>query len=880
MARERPVRIVDPAVRTSPGSDRSDPAVPDALISPRPAGRMQPAGCIMHARRMLAKAAPRLSVVVFLVATTATASPSVSPPADNWNGQAAVALTETNDASSPLSPCLPLQAEYRENRNVPGSGLVEGDFDQISFASGNATLSFRVTKQGLPPLRLAVMAGPESAATGIPVITTPVIGEQMTTVEFPIHSWDDGEWPATISADLESRARGWCSGAVLRMLRKAQLPQQLPTMSALSLRLNQPVLFITDDFVESRDGTHRRLIPVTQQRVGNSTFCSHKLHHYMRYDRPLSVSSSSLSFGMKVDYGVNIPPTVNPSSEAYDCGAALPSGDALPVWSCTAREELTDTAAQSVDASPTTATSSGNLSFREVWPIKTTFVRFYRQEDGDVALNETQVLYTSVRHHVCSMTDWSTNMSCTFGNVSLLANAGYPMWQRMAANGIRETLILPVDGVRGRPLLRTETLDASTVPHIPYSRRKIWCRHVEQCACDGENVVDPACANDNFGSLYNITTSVAGSWLLPSVQGRPLTLVYSQARRVSAFAPRAVPWDNLPSIRRVLVSWSTTDGLHWQQNWWGGDRPADPLVDGDVGEQYGAVNFCAETRTSARTACRTSAAEDRAPLLSWVMPYDAAAQTFHLDLAAASDGLTFNRVMQEGPEPPSKAVPTGKLGHDWNGGMIDAILPPAGVRRGQYTHALLSGVSSGAHFMFGLFTQPALNATETEDWAARQFFGPTISQWPGFGALNGWAGIAKLGAEMTIEVGYARWRTEGWVSLKAATANATVVTKPLRVFRADIISCPIVSATANYRGGPATVELLNANGEAIDGYPVASLSPGDDVAWPLAFGIRNTISRELVDSDSAGIKFRVCMIDVGSELFGVSFRCANSSLLV
>ena len=469
-------------------------------------------------------------------------------------------------------------------------------------------------------------------------------------------------------------------------------------------------------------------------------------------------------------------------------------------------------------------------------------------------------------------------MSCAFDNVTLLANAGYPMWQRMV-NGVRETLILPVDGVNGRPLLRTETLTPAT--HISYSRRKIWCRHVEDCSCDGGSINDTACANDNFGALFNITSSVADSWLLPAVPGRPLTLVYSQARRVSAFAPRAVAWDNLPSIRRVLVSWSTTDGLHWQQHWWGGEHPADPLVDGVVAEQYGAVNFCAHAeygsvtssaQASARTACRSSDVDDRAPLLSWVMPYDAEAQTFHLDLAVSSDGLTFNRVQQEGPELPAAAVPTGKLGRDWNGGMIDAILPPAGVRLGQYTHALLSGVSSGAHFMYGLRVMPPLNATAAEQWANTQFFGPTISQWPGFDELGGWGGIAKVGAEMSIEVGYARWRTEGWVSLKAAVANATVVTKPLRLSRTDLSSCSAVSATANFRGS-ATVELLSANGEALPGYPAASLRAGDDVAWPLAFGPRRTISRELIDSD--GVTFLVRMSEVGSELFGVSFRCAK-----
>ena len=307
------------------------------------------------------------------------------------------------DDSAPAS-CLPLQNAFVQNHNTPGSGLVEGDFDRVSFASDNATLSFRVTKLGLPPLRLVVMVGPESAATGKPAVTTPVIGANLTTVQIPIRSWDDADWPATIRADSESCARGWCHGAFMRTLRKQQLPLPPPDPPALSLRLDQPALFLTDDFVQARHGTHRRLIPVTQQRVGNGTFCSHKPHHYMQTDRPLSLSGTTLSFGMKVNYGDDTPPTVTPGAEAYDCSAALPaSGDALPAWSCTARPQPADTTAAEEEEAE--SPDSGDSPSQEVWPIKTTSVRFYRQGDGDIALRQVQVLYTSVRHHVCSLAD-------------------------------------------------------------------------------------------------------------------------------------------------------------------------------------------------------------------------------------------------------------------------------------------------------------------------------------------------------------------------------------------------------------------------------------------------------------------------------------------
>ena len=36
--------------------------------------------------------------------------------------------------------CFPLQASYRLTQNAPGSGLMEGDFDQISFSTSNASM--------------------------------------------------------------------------------------------------------------------------------------------------------------------------------------------------------------------------------------------------------------------------------------------------------------------------------------------------------------------------------------------------------------------------------------------------------------------------------------------------------------------------------------------------------------------------------------------------------------------------------------------------------------------------------------------------------------------------------------------------------------------
>ena len=75
----------------------------------------------------------------------------------------------------------------------------------------------------------------------------------------------------------------------------------------------------------------------------------------------------------------------------------------------------------------------------------------------------------------------------------------------------------------------------------------------------------------------------------------------------------------------MLVSWTTSDGLNWTQHWWGGARPTDPTL--GVAEHYGADNFCADATASLRGGCMQGDGRyDGSPMLTWVMPFDAARQ--------------------------------------------------------------------------------------------------------------------------------------------------------------------------------------------------------------------------------------------------------------
>lgn len=153
-----------------------------------------------------------------------------------------------------------------------------------------------------------------------------------------------------------------------------------------------------------------------------------------------------------------------------------------------------------------------------------------------------------------------------------------------------------------------------------------------------------------------------------------------------------------------------------------------------------------------------------------------------------------------------------------------------------------------------------------------EFFGPLLpSRWPWFAQHGGWEGVARVARNLSIEVGHVSWRTEGWAALQASSAGAALVTKPLAA--REPAGCANLSLSANYRGGAARVELLDASRAPLAGYAgadAAHLAEGaDGVAVPLRFG-RGGLPKEV---RGAGVRVRVEMGAAGAQLFGVSLRC-------
>ena len=469
-----------------------------------------------------------------------------------------------------VSGCTSTRCVLPATTRPQGSGWVEGDFSAAAFSGSHAALVLAANSTALPPLSVLIRRVRAGVVLPTVVARGAVSASRAMNLSIDIRSWPNGEYTIAAAPDEGSARRGWC-GELRRFLRKVE-PQRAPRRgAAVYLRIDQPTLFLDDFFIAYRARTARTLVPAVQQRIANDSFCGTKRHPWMKIDRPpqRACGTCAIEFGLRVNYGSAVSPLDDPASEQYDCSGILnaTARDGSRVWTCWLRRSDMD-----VDADPEVGmpspfhTDEAAVPSKQDawpppplhnWPIASTRVRYYVAADGPVDLTQISVFYTYGSD--------SGHAPTVINNMTFSALSGTPVWQRLHA-GVKETLVLPVNGVRGRPLLHCGT------PPSQLKNPNVTCRDPDYCQCAGPNITDIGCSNDNFG----------GSWLLPaqnnqqqdaSASSPPLMFVYAQARRISAYAPTATAYDNLAQERRVLVTWRTVDGLWWEQAWWEGTPP-------------------------------------------------------------------------------------------------------------------------------------------------------------------------------------------------------------------------------------------------------------------------------------------------------------------
>ena len=174
---------------------------------------------------------------------------------------------------------------------------MEGDFDSVvttlprapSIAPAVATLRLALNSSvdtTFPPLGITVVVDASTENRSHPIPPNGSILMTINTtklVEFDVRAAGPGEYTVVVSPDAASSTRGWC-GELRRQLRlqpPALVPPGGPGMVRV-LQTLQPVSFVNDFFISSRNGTVRRVVPPMQVRVGNDSWLSQRLHPWQK----------------------------------------------------------------------------------------------------------------------------------------------------------------------------------------------------------------------------------------------------------------------------------------------------------------------------------------------------------------------------------------------------------------------------------------------------------------------------------------------------------------------------------------------------------------------------------------------------------------------
>ena len=309
-------------------------------------------------------------------------------------------------------------------------------------------------------------------------------------------------------------------------------------------------------------------------------------------------------------------------------------------------------------------------------------------------------------------------------------------------------------------------------------------------------------SNDNFGDLHL------------SPDGAVLRCY--QTRLIPRHDPFRIYYDNL-LCDRIMVTWSTTDGLRWTPTFF--DVPT--LADPSATQHYG-VDVWYE--------------EDKRLELAYHRIYDVEMQRVYTELAYSRDGLLWNRFKNGLP-----FLDNGTLG-EWNFGY--AITSGNRTRlQGSdgYYYEPMMGINV-LHFMFLAAHNKDDRAFITPDYYTKRFNGRMAGEkgvqtspiWPWYGS---WEKIAEETKKQRITPGLMRYRVDGWV-------------RALPVKRRGYLKSKLLSSNEglhlNAKTAPdgfVMIEVLDQNGNYLSDYSGlnAARFSGDDISAELTW-LRGQIS--------------------------------------
>jgi len=339
-----------------------------------------------------------------------------------------------------------------------------------------------------------------------------------------------------------------------------------------------------------------------------------------------------------------------------------------------------------------------------------------------------------------------------------------------------------------------------------------------------DEIGDWADSNDNFGEVRL------------SPDGR--TLRCYQARLIPRHDPFLVHYDNNAS-ERILVTWSSTDGINWTPSYF--DTPT--LEDPWSTQHYG-VDMWSE--------------ENHRLEFAYHKIYDAQSQKLYTEVVFSRDGRYWNRMDDAKPFLETGAPGTFNYGFSittgnrtrmtWDGCYYEPM---------QCVNVL--------HFMFLMANKKDDRSELTPDflktWKDARLVGERgIEHSPVMIWHKSWEEISDLTRNQMFTPAFMRYRIDGWIGALPKKRRAEITTKVL-------LANQTVGINAKTEAdGYVMVEVLDQFGNALPEYSKANgaVFKGDQVNAPLAWS-----DRSVKTLPSGPFKLRITLEK--AEIFTLAF---------
>ncbi|MBN2448920.1 MAG: hypothetical protein JXR77_00940 [Lentisphaeria bacterium] len=331
-------------------------------------------------------------------------------------------------------------------------------------------------------------------------------------------------------------------------------------------------------------------------------------------------------------------------------------------------------------------------------------------------------------------------------------------------------------------------------------------------------------SNDNFGN--------------PRLSPDGTVLRCHQTRLVPRHDPFRVHYDNVLA-ERILVTWSTTDGLTWTPTTFDAPTLEDPWS-----TQHYGVDVWEE--------------ENGRLQMAYLRIYDAQTQRVSTHLAHSRDGLCWIRPREGGPFLDNGprgtfhfgyAITTGnRVRTSWNGSAYE---PMQGI--------------NVLHFMFlPVYRRPdrsQVTAAFLQRLLGGRLAGPKgVETSPVMAWFDSWEEIAAESRGQVFTPALMRYRLDGWIGARPSAERAAITTKPL------LASGGLRLNARTDPGGSVRVNVLDAEGGELAPYcgPNAASFRGDETSAPLTWS--GGALTEL-----PGGPFRLRLVLDRAELFTLGF---------